>query len=128
MIRYTDKINHSQINNILCSLKLFNKKTCYKECMDMLNNTIKNEFVKSVMDLTFDDLYERQINEMTDEFDHYFININHSRIEEIELMQKSLINNYNIEVSIIGILKYVVNIVCRNQLINYLHNGANYVS
>lgn len=104
------------IRNILYNIKFHSKELCYKMC--------KDTYLKSALNLAFDNLYRRQINEMMGEFNHFFIIKGVATIEEIELLQQTCIDAYKPEFTVKGILEYTVNIACRKAFVEALQNYA----
>jgi hypothetical protein len=118
-------LNNSNVCNIISTAAL-SRKSCYKECLNELNTVKAGEYYKTALDLTFDELFKHQINTMIGEINHYFIfkNSDQISVEEIEELENALIDKSPFDVSVKGVLKYLVGYCCRKEFIKLLHQYA----
>ena len=116
-------LNHSNINNILSSIIINSKINCYKNCVDEINKVGAGVFCNTALSLTFDGLFKHQINTMISELNLYFIFKGSDKIsiKEIEDLENAYIEKCDFEISVEGILKYVVDYCCRKEFINVIH-------
>lgn len=81
------------------------------------------EYIKTALDLKFDELYSHQINEMAGELSLYlYYNGSTATVQEIIELQQYNIDNYVPKCSSQGILEYIINNACRQAFIMMLYN------
>ena len=118
---YNTVFYYSNISE-LYAIKDHSKKICYEIYDSNLKSEEGSEYIKTAIDLTFDKLYDHQINEIIGELSLYLIyNGGSATVQEIIDLQQYSIDNYKPEYSIKGILEYIINTACRQAYIELLH-------
>lgn len=119
----THYLNHSNIKIMLYGMKSRSKKLCYEIYNNQLSKSQGGEYIKTALDITFDNLFNNQIQNMMGEFNHYYIIQNGKvTIDKMKDLENTLIELYEPKCSVRGILEYIVNIACRQVFIDMLNH------